>query len=501
MSTASPKIFDVRSHQGHAPESHVPRLAPGPIRDEPTPTMRGFVLSRILLGQIEIAQSYALTLDDPDLAYLLDRISRTDDQRARAFMLQGRRDHRSIEAEAALFGENDQPPTLTMGPSRFNRIIVNREFLEAPNTTKFLVENLIASDHPCVIGGPEKTCKTLSTTDLSVSLATRTLYLGEFQVLEPVRVHYSTLESGLDTMRNYARRIMDFKGLGRDDLGDRLILNTVAPSIAEPSVLSEYIAELRDLRPEVAILDPLYLCGLEDVDSTSIFEAGRVYRTFFDRCLELAITPVVVHHAKKQIVGDISLKDLLFSGLSQSVGQWLLFQPQEDYDEETGTSRLLLKAGGRADQSERRYVTIVEGKLGSLEGRFYQVDCRKPNASSAEAPQAIVQKATEKGTNVALAKQAEELAIIETNATKMLEAFERERRKQIKNGESKEGVTKTQLGNWCGVTRSTSRQNAIDRLVETGKIAKVPGVSKIGKTNTKPLDLYKLPGEIGALFS
>src|SRR5205814_2376923 len=94
-------------------------------------------------------------------------------------------------------------------------------------------------------------------------------------------------------------------------------------------------------------------------------------------CLDVGCTPILAHHAKKNAAVDgepMGLEDLAYSGVAEFARQWVLLNPRQKYDPETGTHRLWMTFGGSMGHSGVFGLDVVEGVLGDdFGGRKWDV--------------------------------------------------------------------------------------------------------------------------------
>lgn len=233
---------------------------------------------------------------------------------------------------------------------------------------EWLVENILVSGQPCVVGGPGKAMKTSLVLDLAISLGSGTPFLGKFEVPEARRVAVFSGESGAATIQETARRIAEARGVDpskecRVHWGFRL------PRLSDPTSVKELSDLIRSTQARVVILDPLYLCllaGGGKVSASNLYEVGPILAGVADACSRAGATLVIVHHATKTASSGkkgtvTTLNDLAFAGIGEFARQWVLVNRRTPYRPGSGVHDLVLSIGGSAGHSSQWRVLIDEG--------------------------------------------------------------------------------------------------------------------------------------------
>lgn len=179
--------------------------------------------------------------------------------------------------------------------------ITSKELDENEYELTYLIEGMLVRGQPGVIAGPKKTLKTNISIDLALSLSDAGLFLGRFNVPEPVRVGVMSGESGAATIQETARRIAYAKQRRLSDF------HNVVWSFEVPQLGSVLHADgLRDFikryELDVLILDPTYLMmlGLGD-NAGNLFIVGSFLKSLGELSQETGCTPLLCHHLKKGI--------------------------------------------------------------------------------------------------------------------------------------------------------------------------------------------------------
>lgn len=238
----------------------------------------------------------------------------------------------------------------------------------------YLCDGVLAKLQPAIVGAPSKGCKTSTTCDLSLSLATGSDFLGRFFCRRSNVLFYSG-ESGLGTLQETCRRICRSKGF---DLGEvnGFTLSTWVPRFNNDVDLDSVRRMIEKTQADVVIVDPLYL-ALDGDGAENLFKQGVQLRRVAVLALEMGCTPILVHHTKRSTGADLhampELSWLAWSGFAEFARQWILLNRRETYEPGSGIHRLWLTLGGSAGHSGAWGLDIDEGKAGRIGGRLWEV--------------------------------------------------------------------------------------------------------------------------------
>jgi hypothetical protein len=154
--------------------------------------------------------------------------------------------HKAI-ADAKLYGES----TATDKP--IFSLISAQELDSEVHVVHFHIRDLLPRGIPTLDGGAIKTCKTLSTIDAAVSVASGTPCFGYFETGKPTNTIYFCGEGGKIVLQDYGRRTAASKGIALSEI-DRLWFCDKLPQFADLSHLSELKRIIRDMQAELVFL-------------------------------------------------------------------------------------------------------------------------------------------------------------------------------------------------------------------------------------------------------
>ena len=218
----------------------------------------------------------------------------------------------------------DEKPETSEGREKVHlRGVTCQELAQAEYDITFLVDHSIVEQSPMIVGAAPKCCKTLIALDAVVSLATATPFLGILDVPEACRVGFLSGEGGLPVLQEYAFRIANGREIDLADIGGVVFCDTL-PQLGNLRHIDTLERFLRDWELRVVILDPLYLCMPGD-DANNILKQGKILRYLNEVCLRNGVTPILIHHTKRNPVDPFAppeLADLAWSGFSEFAAQW-----------------------------------------------------------------------------------------------------------------------------------------------------------------------------------
>jgi replicative DNA helicase len=240
------------------------------------------------------------------------------------------------------------------------RFLDSETFATAEYPRDWLIQGVLMSGQPGVLGGPPKTLKTSLAVDMAISLGTGTPFLGHFPVPAARRVAVISGESGEAALQNMARRVARARMVSLDSECD-VLWSSRLPRLGSIRDRKALRKSLREEEVEVVFLDPLYLClvdGARGLSAANLYDVGPLLRRAGEACLAAGATPVFLHHCTMTAAKQNSkpgtaptLDGLAFVGVGEYVRQWLLLARRQPFRPGSGEHHLVMAVGGSAGHS------------------------------------------------------------------------------------------------------------------------------------------------------
>jgi hypothetical protein len=152
------------------------------------------------------------------------------------------------------------------------------------------------------------------------------------------------------------------------------------PQMSVKSSLAKFRAVLHSHKPDLAIIDPLYLswlAGNNKVSQSELAGTGPILGACTALCRAEGATLLALHHynRKGQPNGVPTLRDLTGAGPAQFVRQWILLNHRQDYDF-SGVHKLHMVLGG-SQRSAHLHLMIDEGNRETPCWRVHLEDAKK----------------------------------------------------------------------------------------------------------------------------
>jgi hypothetical protein len=342
-------------------------------------------------------------------------------------------------------------------------------------TPRAIIEEMLFAESPTVCGGMFKTLKSLLAMDVAISVATGRAFLGKFPVVKPLRVVYFTGEGGPSVAQEYARRIAASKDL-RLANATNLHWCFRVPRFEDLGDLDAIQRVYDQTGAELMVFDNLMLC-LSGDNAGNVYKMGNVLGNVIRVCTERGITPVFVHHFKRNrgtadLYSPGELLDLTQAGAAEVAGGWLLLARRESFDaDQPGEHKLWLTAGGRVGHSSLHALNVHEGKRSDPGGRRWEVEIFE----ASEVRQEKAEQAQAARDEKRRAKAAAEL--------------EADRRELVKTATRlKKPQTKTALRDAACLGHGQRFKRAFDSLTDDGTLQP----TDIIKGNNQPVPGWEL---------
>lgn len=242
----------------------------------------------------------------------------------------------------------------------------------------YIVEGVALAGESGVWGGPLKTFKTGTQADFAVSIASGTPFLNYFKVPKPRAVLFISVESGKRAIKSLIRRICAARKLDPRTLD--AMFRCVPIRLGNPSELDEVRATIRRDGYKVVCFDPTYIthCPPLGIDKNDVYGMGSFIHRLNEACRDEGADTWYSHHTGKRVeIGKATtLADLTGSGWGEFAPQWVLLNHLEQFDEENGSARLIMRIGARAGHGGLFEVNIREGRRqpGGPDNRGWHVE-------------------------------------------------------------------------------------------------------------------------------
>ena len=250
-----------------------------------------------------------------------------------------------------------------------------------------LVQGVLVARQPAILGGPQKTLKTLLGLDMALSLATGTSWLGnpDWSTGSPCRVAFYSGESGGPVLLRKRQVMQQVKRQGlspeqQQQFDDALaqdyflweVRRSHLPDLSDPHSIDRWRRQIVAREVEVVFIDPVLLClGSAAKDLANSSATGQVIIEAVDALQAEGVTVVLLHHSagdrSRRFAGSdrepLELSDLAYPGITQFMRQWITVNRADVYDEETRRSTLWVSIGGSGLQAGGVFrAVITEGR-------------------------------------------------------------------------------------------------------------------------------------------
>lgn len=361
------------------------------------------------------------------------------------------------------------------------------EFCAPVEQAPWLVNGVLMTGEPTVVGGPMKALKTGILTDLVVSLGTGTKFLNRFTVPNPVRVAMLSGETKQRVLQQNALEMARTRGVSLG-AGEYTFWGFELPQIDNPVHLDGLRQLILSKGLEVLVIDPLYLTISDRVDHSNMFHMGPILTKFGDMCLAAGCLPILCHHFPKSRAGNPydppELNELAYAGIGQWMRQWILVARRESYDASSGMHKLHWRHGGSFGHSGELAINIHTGVVNEqYTGRQWQVTVETTGQRIEAEKESQAAKQLEKDVQKANEKAAKELRQFKEDMIKI--------RYVLATSFFGEPWTKTRLSEMTHINYKRTSA-AVTHLQAAGEIRPVDATVKVANGAKKSCIAYEL---------
>lgn len=218
------------------------------------------------------------------------------------------------------------------------------ELLDADRTFKWLVRGLLVSPTYGMVAGEKKTLKSYIAMFINLAVASGTPLFGQFEVDEAMPVVTYVGEGGRIPYTLRLERVAHAMGVKLRDLPLHSSFDVAA--VQSPRFAETLTRDLRDRKPGLITLDPLYAFHGAAANASNLHEEGALLSSMSTPCINAGTSLQVVNHFNKT-GGGRGLDRITQSGGQEWADTWLLLSHRSAPDVTNGEFKLLLEVGSR----------------------------------------------------------------------------------------------------------------------------------------------------------
>jgi len=169
-------------------------------------------------------------------------------------------------------------------------------------------------------------------------------------------------ESGESTIQENLTAIAESKKISPSSLR-RLHVGFKLPKLDDSGQVDDLIHDLKELQTDVVIIDPLYRSLRAGDGASNLYAMGEQLELISEKIHRAGITPVLLHHFRKQgrtFHEPPELEDLSQSGIAEFARQFILLKRCEPYEKD-GAHRLYFHFGGSAGHQGAQILSVDTG--------------------------------------------------------------------------------------------------------------------------------------------
>ncbi len=169
--------------------------------------------------------------------------------------------------------------------------------VDAAGPRRYLIRGIWPAGAYGVHAAEMKAQKTWNATDLAVSVASGTDWLGEFPIDAPGSVLMFAGEGGPESVVRRLRAICASRGLKAETLP--IVVCTRAPHLTDDAHMAEFTRQVQQQRPRLVVLDPLYLSA-GGASGSDLYAMGRVLEQPQHLCEQAGAALFIVTHFNRR---------------------------------------------------------------------------------------------------------------------------------------------------------------------------------------------------------
>ena len=165
-----------------------------------------------------------------------------------------------------------------------------------PEEDRWLVSGFWPSHGVGLVGGHPKSCKSLFSLDLCMSVATKTPFLGIGQVRTPGTALIYMAEDALTIVRERLQSLADYRGIPLDQI-DIQVITSCSLRIDSAMDMERLDKTVSYFKPQILLLDPLV--RLHRIDENNAQEIATLLAGLRELQRRHDTAIALVHHARK----------------------------------------------------------------------------------------------------------------------------------------------------------------------------------------------------------
>ncbi|EMY35756.1 bifunctional DNA primase/polymerase [Arthrobacter crystallopoietes BAB-32] len=186
---------------------------------------------------------------------------------------------------------------------------------------RWLVQGVWPEGSYGTLAGEKKTLKTYTSLSLALAVASGEPFLGRFPVPEPRPVLMYLGEGGQNPTALRLQRIADAMGVDLGALPLRMVFD--AGDITGDEFLHQFQRAVREQKPGLVIVDPLYAYHPTGIEAQNLYDRGQMLAQIQQLAPE-GCALIIADHFRKTGGKDLDLDSIAQSGVAQWADSWIL---------------------------------------------------------------------------------------------------------------------------------------------------------------------------------